>query len=322
MNNVASLEMHTGAQGFEEWNHHLFTSCGTFHAEPPVEQGSVTFLGSILPSPSANSICPGSRIVSNCHHVHRQQNDIRRDDKDFYYLVMQMNGSGLMCQDDGQTLLKPNDLVLLDVNKPCDFYFTGLSDQLSLIIPRRHIERRFRNRHILLNHRIAADTRLGTLIGMLAQQLFDLGEADAEEAEALLDALLTLMRPNVSESLALPTPYQEQTQAYMLQKAKAFIEAELMNNALSPSLIADRIGTSVRNLHRLFANSDTTIGRYILERRLEQCAENLKNDGAYEKVSSVAYNWGFNDVSHFSRSFKARFGISPREFRQRQPEYS
>ncbi|VVQ35463.1 Transcriptional activator FeaR [Pseudomonas fluorescens] len=318
MNNV----MHTGAQGFEEWNQHLFTSCGTFHAEPPVEQGSVTFAGSILPSPSVNSICPGSRIVSNCHHVHRQQSDIRRDDRDFYYLVMQMNGSGVMCQTDGQTRLKQNDLVLLDVNKPCDFYFTGLSDQLSLIIPRRYIESRFRNRDILLNHRIAADSRLGTLIGMLAQQLFDLGEADAEESEAMLDALLTLMRPSVSESPTLTCAYQHQTQAFMLQKAKVCIEAELTNSTLSPSLVADRVGTSVRNLHRLFANCDTTIGRYILERRLEQCAENLKSDEAYEKVSSVAYNWGFNDVSHFSRSFKAHFGMSPREFRLRKPACS
>lgn len=311
--------MHTGARGFEEWNHHLSSSCGTFHAEPPLEQGLVTFAGSILPSTGANALCAGARIVSNCHHVHRQQSDIRRDDRDFYYLVMQMKGSGVMCQDNGQTVLTPNDLVLLDVNKPCDFYFTGLSDQLSLTIPRHHIESRFRHRQILLNHRIAAGSRLGALTGMLAQQLFDVGEAEACESEAMLDALLALMRPSVSENPRLNGAYQQQTQAFMLKKAKACIEAQLINSALSPSMVADRVGTSVRNLHRLFANCGTTIGRYILERRLEQCAEDLKRHGAYEKVSSVAYNWGFNDVSHFSRSFKARFGVSPREFRLQKP---
>ncbi|WP_265535107.1 transcriptional regulator FeaR [Pseudomonas saponiphila] len=318
MNNV----MHTGEQGFEEWNQYLYTSCGTFRAEPPLEQGSATFVGSIISSPSVNALCPGSRIISNCHHIHRHQSDIRRDDRDFYYLVMQMNGSGVMCQNDGQTLLKQNDLVLLDVNKPCDFYFTGLSDQLSLIIPRRYIESRFRNREILLNHRIEANSRLGSLIGMLAQQLFDVGEAETEESEAMLDALLTLMKPSVRESPPLTHMYQQQTQSLMLQKAKVCIEKELINNALSPSMIADQVGTSVRNLHRLFASCDTTIGRYILERRLEQCADDLKNEGAHEKVSSVAYNWGFSDVSHFSRSFKARFGMSPREFRMRKTTYS
>jgi AraC family transcriptional activator of tynA and feaB len=175
---------------------------------------------------------------------------------------------------------------------------------------------RFRNRHLLLNHRIAADSRLGMLTGLLTQQLFDAGETDADESEALLDALLALMRPNISEHRSLPAAYQEQTQAHMLQKAKVFIETELMNSALAPLMIADRIGTSVRNLHRLFANNDTTIGRYILERRLEHCADNLMTEGAYEKVSTVAYNWGFSDVSHFSRSFKARYGVSPKAFRQ------
>ncbi|MDE1164680.1 MAG: transcriptional regulator FeaR [Pseudomonas sp.] len=316
MNTVGSLHMHTGARGFEEWNHHLATHCGTFQCEPPAEQGLQAFSGGILPSSSGQAICPGSRIVSNCQHVHRQHRDIRQDDRDFYYLVMQMSGSGLMCQDDGQVMLSAHDLVLLDVNKPCDFYFNGLSDQLSLIIPRHFIESRFRHRQLLLNHRIAADSRLGMLTGLLTQQLFDAQPGCDEESEALLDALLALLRPNVTENLATPLPYQEQTQLHMLQKAKAFIEAQLINSDLTPSMIADRIGTSVRNLHRLFAHGDTTIGRYILERRLEQCAEQLKSEGAYEKVSSVAYQWGFSDVSHFSRSFKARYGLSPKAFRQ------
>ncbi|MGH8431886.1 MAG: AraC family transcriptional regulator, partial [Solimonas sp.] len=32
-------------------------------------------------------------------------------------------------------------------------------------------------------------------------------------------------------------------------------------------------------------------------------------------VSEVAFAFGFNDAAHFSRSFKARFGFSPRDSR-------
>ena len=34
-------------------------------------------------------------------------------------------------------------------------------------------------------------------------------------------------------------------------------------------------------------------------------------------VSEIAFAWGFNDASHFSRAFKQRFGMSPKEYRAR-----
>jgi AraC family transcriptional regulator, positive regulator of tynA and feaB len=30
---------------------------------------------------------------------------------------------------------------------------------------------------------------------------------------------------------------------------------------------------------------------------------------------SIAYRWGFNDLSHFDKAFRARFDCSPRECR-------
>jgi AraC-like DNA-binding protein len=34
-------------------------------------------------------------------------------------------------------------------------------------------------------------------------------------------------------------------------------------------------------------------------------------------ICEIAFSRGFNDSAHFSRSFKDRFGVSPREFRTR-----
>jgi AraC-like DNA-binding protein len=33
-------------------------------------------------------------------------------------------------------------------------------------------------------------------------------------------------------------------------------------------------------------------------------------------VSEIAYRWGFNDLSHFNRSFRAHFAMTPREWRR------
>ena len=37
---------------------------------------------------------------------------------------------------------------------------------------------------------------------------------------------------------------------------------------------------------------------------------------AGERITEIALRWGFNDMPHFSRAFRAAFGRSPSEYRQ------
>jgi AraC family transcriptional regulator, exoenzyme S synthesis regulatory protein ExsA len=53
--------------------------------------------------------------------------------------------------------------------------------------------------------------------------------------------------------------------------------------------------------------------KYLRNQKLEKAARLLSatSDG----ISNIAYDCGFNDVAHFSRSFKSKYGLSPTEFR-------
>jgi len=51
--------------------------------------------------------------------------------------------------------------------------------------------------------------------------------------------------------------------------------------------------------------------------RLERCRRDLLDPAhAARHISDIAFAWGFNDLAHFSRIFKQRFGASPREWRE------
>ncbi len=52
-----------------------------------------------------------------------------------------------------------------------------------------------------------------------------------------------------------------------------------------------------------------------MERRLEHCRKELSCYGPSKNITEIAYRWGFNDSAHFSRSFKNRYGISPKQYR-------
>jgi len=41
---------------------------------------------------------------------------------------------------------------------------------------------------------------------------------------------------------------------------------------------------------------------------------------AHQSISEIAFRYGFSDSAHFSRTFRQRFGLSPREFRQQEAE--
>ena len=71
----------------------------------------------------------------------------------------------------------------------------------------------------------------------------------------------------------------------------------------------------MRYLHLLFSRFGTTVSRWILERRLERCRRELVVTGPHKNITEVAFKWGFNDAAHFSRVFKKRYGVPPREYR-------
>ncbi|MFI0468320.1 helix-turn-helix domain-containing protein [Saccharopolyspora sp. 5N102] len=59
-----------------------------------------------------------------------------------------------------------------------------------------------------------------------------------------------------------------------------------------------------------------TVAGRIRQLRLERCHHNLANPRHdYQPVHAVAARWGFTDSAHFSRVFRAAYGMSPRGHR-------
>jgi AraC-like DNA-binding protein len=67
----------------------------------------------------------------------------------------------------------------------------------------------------------------------------------------------------------------------------------------------------------LFQRSDMTVSGWVLDRRLHACKQAL-TDPAYnrQRISEIAFRWGFNSTSHFCRAFKEKYGASPGDVRR------
>jgi AraC-like DNA-binding protein len=73
---------------------------------------------------------------------------------------------------------------------------------------------------------------------------------------------------------------------------------------------------SVRYLQKLFEGEGETVTGWIRARRMEHCRKDLAAaEFAEVPVCSIAARWGLVDAAHFSRLFKAAYGLPPGEYR-------
>jgi acetamidase/formamidase/AraC-like DNA-binding protein len=139
----------------------------------------------------------------------------------------------------------------------------------------------------------------------------------AAVAQGLADLLPTFMRQLVTTTEAGGTA----TQAAILHRLCETIERKLDDPDLTPAKVAEAEGISERYLQKLFEGSGTSFTHYLRERRLQRTSAELSSPAeAHHSISEIAYRNGFNDSAHFSRVFRHRFGLSPREFRQQEIE--
>jgi AraC-like DNA-binding protein len=85
---------------------------------------------------------------------------------------------------------------------------------------------------------------------------------------------------------------------------------------LSVTALASRHRCTPRLLQRLFEAEGTTFTEYVLAQRLAWAHQALVDPRrARVKISTLAYDCGFSDLSYFYRVFRRHYGVSPSDVR-------
>jgi AraC-like DNA-binding protein len=100
-----------------------------------------------------------------------------------------------------------------------------------------------------------------------------------------------------------------------LHRCEQFIRTRLDDMRLTPQIIADGCGISLRYLHQIFEGEGITVCAHIRNQRLSMSDAMLRDPGCRKSISEIAYQWGFGDQAQFSRNYRSRFGCTPSEAR-------
>lgn len=140
----------------------------------------------------------------------------------------------------------------------------------------------------------------------------DLGEVVGgivQVAEALLKVVLAPPAAALAVGAASPD-------AGRLQAVHRYIELNLHRNDLSVADIARGTSMSRAQLYRLFATQETSVHGTLREKRLQKSLGCLaQSDGKRLSIGAIGHACGFSDPAVFSKLFRQRFDLAPRDVR-------
>jgi AraC-like DNA-binding protein len=233
-------------------------------------------------------------------------------------LLVQQEGTGALRQDGREDVVRAGQLALLDLSRPFALDQHTPFHLYALRMPERSLGPSAGRVRQITGRAIPAGEGVAALLRPLATELASGTTAFADHVkERLAGHLADLVATLVDEQAGGhgdSTPDTPRT--LLLTTIRAHIDAHLRDPGLSPARVAEAHGISLRYLHALFEDEDTTVHRLIQQRRIEECARELLRRGrAGRTISAVARGWGFKNAAHFSRVFKSVYGCSPSEWR-------
>lgn len=136
-----------------------------------------------------------------------------------------------------------------------------------------------------------------------------------EEAGAVADELAAFLRRLFDPSRAADVLEGLELDTGLVALAGRMIDLHLASPDLSPAWLAERLNVSRATLYRAYAR-EGGIMHCVWERRLDAIRDCLADPFETRSLERLSADCGFKTPAHLSHAFRARFGITPREWRR------
>jgi AraC-like DNA-binding protein len=274
---------------------------------PAAVYGAITDLGRVR-------VCS---VRSNATKVERTPRLARDDLEPRIVLAVQLAGSSLIVQGGREAVLRPGDLAfsestssytLLDGDGIRQHFFSVPVADLALPhdVVRQLAAVTLSPRHPVADLAAAYFGRIAARPDIFAQP----------GADAVGPPSIELVRALITTHLDASALGKEPLHATLRLRILEYMRAHLADPDLNAAQIAAAHHISVRHLYNVLGEGGISLGDWIRARRLEKCRDELAGPaGRFIPVARLARQWGFRDPSSFGRSFRAAYGMSPREWR-------
>jgi len=250
-------------------------------------------------------------ISADAHSVHRTESLIREAPQHYFKFTLVERGAGMIVQGGRETALSPGDMTFYDTDRPYSLICADDTRISVVMFPKELLALPADLTARLTATKLGADSPIGAIVrpyvASLSSRISDMSAHPARRlCRGAIDMISTLIEDDLGGQ-AMASPHDA-----LMRRVLDYIDEHLSSPDLTPPVLAAAHYISVRHLHSLFNDQGTTVSTVIRNRRLERCYDQLIDPMAADRsVTAIALENGFVDAAHFSRTFRAHYGVPP-----------
>jgi AraC-like DNA-binding protein len=261
-----------------------------------------------------------TRLAATRHRVRRSSTVARATEQPYLKIVAPWTGCAGVEQKGRETWVTPGQWSIYDTTDSYAVANPERVEHLIVMLPRDAVAERGLALDPLMARRLGHNGGIARVALQTMRSAFtELHDMPEPAACGVGDAITQLLRLSLLD-LAGQVTALTQREA-LRERIKQHVAQHLGDRALSVDALARALGCSRRQLYNAFAEEPDGVAGYILQRRLDACRRAFDDRASHHRsITDIALGYGFENMAHFSRVFRAHVGMAPSDYRRAAAE--
>lgn len=250
--------------------------------------------------------------AGGAEHVSRDPQDVRADPRGTVEILFPLRGAAEFEQSGRRARVGPQSTLMSVVDRPLLLRHSAGFEALALVIPESRLAGRIK---AVDQHPTLSEGRTGlarVAVDILQTIRAERAAFTAAEFESACERALDLSCLSLSGAEMADADHRSEVRATI----RRFVVERVADPQLDGHMIAAALGWSLRYVQAVLRDGGVTPSELIRNARLDLARVQLEQQ-PYVAIGRVAADCGFGSHAAFSTAFRGRFGIAPRELRNR-----
>lgn len=257
-----------------------------------------------------------TRLESQRHRVLRSPSQVRASEQGYLKIVAPWVGCAGVEQQGREAWVTPDQWSLYDTTDSYAVANPVRVEHLIVMVPKDRVTERGVHIDPLVARRLGGTGGVARIaLETMRNAYRELPGMSTQAAQGVGDAITQLVHLSLLDLAGIGTATTQREA--LRERIKQHVTQHLGDPELSVDAIALALNCSRRQLYNAFAEEPDGVAGYILRRRLEACRRSF-DDRAQDRrsITDIAIGFGFSNMAHFSRVFRAHLGVAPSDYRR------